>query len=659
MLIGLTVYEEDAGQSKLRISWPSGAGSIAAAQARYQVAKGRQQPGEDALGWASALETFRPILSYEELGKILTGKPSALHDAIANVLGLGELESGITRLDARIKPLTAPLTKSTPTRRTLRSELSALNDERARRAAALLNKTHPDLDALRGLAAGTTMSTGQAILAAIGRVSLPTERQVQNAADMLEKAESRLALIGAQRSELDRLRDALLEEALAFHAAAGAEISCPVCGSGRLDRAWHDRTEDALRGVELLTHARREAEEELRLAERGARTLLTAPPPSIRQTDVALKAQADARDAWTAWATPAPADNLVTHLRSRFSRVSAAVEAWQSEAESEAEARANVWEPYALRIAAWTESHASAVAKDETATRLKAAAQLMQQIETRLRVERLRPIVDQAKAIWAELRHESNVELHDIVLKGTNTRRTVEISAAVDDAATKAISVMSQGELHALALALFLPRATADQSPFRFLVLDDPVQAMDPAKVEGLAAVLAEIARKRQVVVFSHDDRLAQACRRLPIRPTVLEVRRERGSQVVVRKASTPTVGHLEDAWALLKDDRLDEAIKRRILPGVLRQAVESALWERYAADRLRRGDAIVDVEDAWDRATTTWLRLELVLGVNPPTWLRRQPSRSRALDVCRMHGPLTGDLEEALSDVRATVARS
>ena len=54
---------------------------------------------------------------------------------------------------------------------------------------------------------------------------------------------------------------------------------------------------------------------------------------------------------------------------------------------------------------------------------------------------------------------------------------------------------MSQGELHALALALFLPRASLDESPFRFVVLDDPVQAMDPAKVDGLVALLSEIAR--------------------------------------------------------------------------------------------------------------------------------------------------------------------
>ena len=52
------------------------------------------------------------------------------------------------------------------------------------------------------------------------------------------------------------------------------------------------------------------------------------------------------------------------------------------------------------------------------------------------------------------------------------------------------MGVMSQGELNALALSLFFPRMMLAESPFRFLVIDDPVQAMDPLKVDGLARVL-------------------------------------------------------------------------------------------------------------------------------------------------------------------------
>ena len=61
-------------------------------------------------------------------------------------------------------------------------------------------------------------------------------------------------------------------------------------------------------------------------------------------------------------------------------------------------------------------------------------------------------------------------------------------------------------------------------SSFRFLVIDDPVQAMDPAKVDGLARVLESTAVGRQVIVFTHDNRLAQAVRApphcLPDRPS-------------------------------------------------------------------------------------------------------------------------------------------
>jgi ABC-type hemin transport system ATPase subunit len=88
------------------------------------------------------------------------------------------------------------------------------------------------------------------------------------------------------------------------------------------------------------------------------------------------------------------------------------------------------------------------------------------------------------------LRQESNVDLGSIRLAGSSTSRHVELDVSVDGAAGSALGVMSQGEVNALALSVFLPRARLPASPFRFLVIDDPVQAMDPAKVDGLARVL-------------------------------------------------------------------------------------------------------------------------------------------------------------------------
>ena len=122
--------------------------------------------------------------------------------------------------------------------------------------------------------------------------------------------------------------------------------------------------------------------------------------------------------------------------------------------------------------------------------RVKAADTWLKAATDDIRNERLSPLADQARTIWAMLRQESNVDLGAIRLAGSATQRHVELDVSVDGAAGSALGVMSQGEVNALALSVFLPRATLPASPFRFLVIDDPVQAMDPAKVDGLARVL-------------------------------------------------------------------------------------------------------------------------------------------------------------------------
>jgi len=55
---------------------------------------------------------------------------------------------------------------------------------------------------------------------------------------------------------------------------------------------------------------------------------------------------------------------------------------------------------------------------------------------------------------------------------------------------------------------------------------------MDPAKVAGLATVLARAAKERQVVVLTHDTRLADAMGALDIAATVIEVVRREQSVV-------------------------------------------------------------------------------------------------------------------------------
>jgi len=158
--------------------------------------------------------------------------------------------------------------------------------------------------------------------------------------------------------------------------------------------------------------------------------------------------------------------------------------------------------------------------------------------------------------------------------------------------------VMSQGELHSLALSLFIPRATLPESPFRFIVIDDPVQSMDPARVDGLARVLEAAGKDRQVVVFTHDDRLPEAVRRLDIGATVIEVTRREGSVVETRRSKDPVSRYIEDAMALAKTDDLPADVARRVIPGLCREALEAACMEAVRRRRIGRGEPHGEVEE-------------------------------------------------------------
>ena len=173
---------------------------------------------------------------------------------------------------------------------------------------------------------------------------------------------------------------------------------------------------------------------------------------------------------------------------------------------------------------------------------------------------------------------------------------------------------MSQGELHALALALFLPRATAANSPFRFVVLDDPIQAMDPAKIDGFVQVLSELAATHQVIVFSHDDRLASVIRETGVDARLVEVVRETGSKVTVRDNANPAMRQVNDVFALINDERLPDDVKARVVPGLCRMALESAARQTFYTKRALAGCARAESEETWLAAKKTRTRVALAV---------------------------------------------
>jgi len=135
-------------------------------------------------------------------------------------------------------------------------------------------------------------------------------------------------------------------------------------------------------------------------------------------------------------------------------------------------------------------------------------------------------------------------------------------------------------------------------------VIDDPVQSMDPARVDGLARVLEGASTDRQVLVFTHDDRLPEAVRRLDIAAEIVEVTRRDASLVELRRALDPVGRHLEDALAVAGTADLPSSAAARVVPGLCRLGLEAACMEVVRRRRLGRGEPYGDVERALGDAT-------------------------------------------------------
>ena len=140
---------------------------------------------------------------------------------------------------------------------------------------------------------------------------------------------------------------------------------------------------------------------------------------------------------------------------------------------------------------------------------------------------------------------------------------------------------------------------------------------MDPAKVDGLAEVLREVAKTRQVVVFTHDDRLPEAIRRLDVPADIWEVARRKGSVVEVRSSSDPASRYLDDAKAIAKAD-IPEQAKVLTVAGFCRSALEAVAMDRYRREQYASTASRHDIEAALNLAHSVQDKLTLGIFGHP-----------------------------------------
>ncbi|MEU5725015.1 AAA family ATPase [Micromonospora sp. NPDC047738] len=644
--------------------WPSEA---ELGEAEVSVTSGHGSHKDLAeLGLTRPLELYRPFLTAAELGRLTAGTQSQLFDAISAILGLEAITDADRRLMAAARPLDAAIKEVRAQRATLAAALAEVPDERARRAAALL-VTRPDLAALAAILDEPDEATADEAVLLCRRLvamQLPDADEVTRLAGELWEAAAEARWHDGGRSRASLRSAELLRLAIEHHDDRGDGL-CPVCATGRLDGDWRASANASLSELRDRTLAAQAAAARLTAMLQRAHYLID--DLDVPDGDAAGVPVGELRAAVAALRlAPGGPEDLADHLTARYPALLAAAKAAQAYAEGLLRQRDTGWQAAAGELRSWIAAAGALPERESALARVKAARAWLKATGAELRNQRVAPFAEHSQRIWAQLRQESNVELGAMTLEGTNTRRRVVIPVSVDGADNgTALGVMSQGEMHALGLATFLPRGCAPESPFRFIVVDDPVQSMDPAKVDGLARVLAELADQRQVVVFTHDTRLPDALGRLDLgQSRIIEVTRAERSVVTLRPGSNPVRRYLDDAHALARNEEIASEVRGPVVAELCRSAIEAAchqiVWRRRVARGVPHDDIEAAVVAASRRLTTT---LALALFDDPDRGAdvlgylsRRHGSRAvGAYKACKegVHGAYLFDLPGLVADVR------
>ncbi|MEU7314480.1 AAA family ATPase [Streptomyces sp. NPDC007083] len=590
----------DTRSSTLTCTWPGDDVTAPAVELR-RPGHGRR-PFEGA-GWERALNDHRPFLSYSDLDKVISGKPSELYDSVASILGLGELTAADTRLQAEEKALNSAVKETEAELPALVETLSSLDDDRAKRALAAVGKAGaPDFRALDDLVGGLPAADDDRLreLRATVELAGPDLGAVGAAVDRLREAVAVLDDVRASGAEDAHQRAELLAKAVQHSRRHADEDTCPVCGSDRpLDDRWAEQAVEQVAALRQEAATAQQARSERDDAVDAVRYLVRRAPAWLPAPLV------DPWEEWAACRAIDDAERLAARAETTALVLADACAALREEAARELTKLDEEWRGCVARLASWLDRARTAHAGKPRLRQVRAARKWLKQVGAEVRAERLRPFEDHSQRIWEELRQQSSVDLRSVRLNGSEkaTVRKLAMDVSVDGSEAAALGVMSQGELHSLALSLFLPRAAAPDSPFGFVVIDDPVQSMDPAKVHGLAKVLHSLGETRQIVLFTHDTRLQRAFTAQELPVTVLEVERAARSVVTVRRVTDPIGQALADARALAGTRNLPSAAMTHVLPSlcrtVLERAFSEAAWLRLHHAGLTEQEAEKTVADA------------------------------------------------------------
>ncbi|WP_017573397.1 ATP-binding protein [Nocardiopsis halotolerans] len=520
----------DEGSTRISRRWTGE--SVRSARGEVVHPDGEVSPLR-TMEWGENLVRYRPFLSYDELGRTVTGRSAELYDTLTGLLGL----SGLAEAERRLAKVCDGLAKrrDRPSRE-LRYLLDALresDDPRAVQAVQYLTASYFDMDALRRIAAddGPRDPELHTVLRRLRRLSVPERALMADVVNELRGAAMELAMAAGSKGDRAHGVVKLLEQAIEHHQRHPNDTECPTC-SAPLGADWVRRANAQLRALRPQASVVSAAYERADTARDQARFLMS-PAPGW------LPPESELGQVWSLWESGADITDLgelAEHIETVGRKLRAAAVSPRREASERLEDPTGGWAEMAEQLSAWLDDAQDALEARDALNDAEAALNWLSEQARVLRAERLGPVASQAEQVWYRLRQERHIDLQGMRLIGRGARRRVEVDVAVDgvEDQTSAPGLLSQGEFQALALSICLPRTLVEGNPFGFLVLDDPVQAMDTETVEGLSAVLAEVGRHRQLIVFTHDTRLSDALRRLGLPANIRTINRDAMSNVWV-----------------------------------------------------------------------------------------------------------------------------
>ena len=98
----------------------------------------------------------------------------------------------------------------------------------------------------------------------------------------------------------------------------------------------------------------------------------------------------------------------------------------------------------------------------------------------------------------------------DLQIKVEEDRRTGGNSYSFQYAQKDVTPILSQGQLNSLALSIFLSLSETIDTPFSFIMLDDPSQSLGKKEKEKMADILNNISQNRDLIISTMDKELFQ-----------------------------------------------------------------------------------------------------------------------------------------------------